>query len=85
MNLFHGVQYLALVWAMEGTRIAATFRLARYPRVALAGFLASALGYGFGVQALDADFTALWAVTIVISLMHFWYDAFVWSVRRAAV
>ena len=27
MNLFHGVQYLALVWAMEGQRIAARFRL----------------------------------------------------------
>jgi len=25
----------------------------------------------------------LWAITMVVSLMHFWYDAFVWSVRRA--
>ena len=25
------------------------------------------------------------AITMVVSLMHFWYDAFVWSVRRAQV
>jgi hypothetical protein len=83
MNLFHGVQYLALVWAMEGKRIAAMVRLPS--RVALALYLASCAAYGLGVQALDADLTTLWALTIVVSLMHFWYDAFVWSVRRAQV
>jgi hypothetical protein len=85
MNLFHGVQYLALVWAMEGKRIAATFRLARHPRSALALYLGSVVAYGIAVQAVTADMTVLWAVTMVVSLMHFWYDAFVWSVRRAQV
>jgi hypothetical protein len=28
---------------------------------------------------------ALWAITMVVSLMHFWYDAFVWSVRKADI
>jgi hypothetical protein len=83
MNLFHGVQYLALVWAMEGPRIAARFRLR--PRPALAAYLIAVLLYGLGVQALDASITTLWAVTLVVSLMHFWYDAFVWSVRRSQV
>jgi hypothetical protein len=85
MNLFHGVQYLALVWAMEGKRIAARLRVPGRPRVALALYLGGVLLYGFGVQALDASLIALWAVTMVVSLMHFWYDAFVWSVRRAQV
>ncbi|HEU0029113.1 MAG TPA: hypothetical protein VFQ53_00680 [Kofleriaceae bacterium] len=85
MNLFHAVQYLALVWAMEGKRIAAMFGLATRPRIALAIYLGSVVAYGFGVQALDASFTVLWAITMVVSLMHFWYDAFVWSVRRAQV
>ena len=83
MNLFHAVQYLALVWAMEGKRIAKTVRLPS--RVTLALYLASVLAYGIAVQALDADITVLWAITMVVSLMHFWYDAFVWSVRRAQV
>jgi len=85
MNLFHGVQYLALVWAMEGRRIAGTLRLPARPRLVLAIYLGSVLAYGFGVQVLDASITTLWAITIVVSLMHFWYDAFVWSVRRAQV
>jgi hypothetical protein len=39
----------------------------------------------FAVQALDSDRTALWALTMVVSLMHFWYDAFVWSVRKSQI
>lgn len=85
MNLFHGVQYLALVWAMEGKRIAKLMRLGTRPRVALAIYLGSCVAYGFGVQMLSADITTLWAITMVVSLMHFWYDAFVWSVRRKQV
>jgi hypothetical protein len=85
MNLFHGVQYLALVWAMEGKRISARVGLGNRPSLALVLYLGGCLAYGFGVQALDADLTVLWAITIVVSLMHFWYDAFVWSVRRAQV
>jgi hypothetical protein len=73
MNLFHGVQYLALVWVTEGRR------------AGLVPFVGGCFAYGLGVQALDADLTALWAITIVVSLMHFWYDAFVWSVRRSQI
>lgn len=73
MNLFHGVQYLGLVWAMEGKR------------AGIVPFFGGCLVYGFGVQILDTDLTVLWAITIVVSLMHFWYDAFVWSVRKSQV
>lgn len=85
MNLFHAVQYLALVWAMEKKRITRLFRLGE--RQALAGvlFLGSVLLYGFGAQTVDPDVTSLWAVTIVVSLMHFWYDGFVWSVKKSQV
>lgn len=85
MNLFHGVQYLALVWAMEGRRISSQLRLPHRPRLVLLLYLATVGVYGLGVQALDPSFRTLWAVTMVVSLMHFWYDAFVWSVRRAQV
>jgi hypothetical protein len=85
MNLFHGVQYLALVWAMEGKRIAARLGLPGRPRLALVIYFGGVLIYGFGVQVLDAGVTVLWAITMVVSLMHFWYDAFIWSVRRAQI
>jgi hypothetical protein len=85
MNLFHAVQYLALVWAMEGKRIAGLFGLAAVPRLALLLYLVLTVMYGVGVVALNADVTTLWAITMVVSLMHFWYDAFVWSVRRKQI
>jgi hypothetical protein len=85
MNLFHGVQYLALVWVMEKKRIGELMRMPNRPQLVLAVYLGSCIAYGLGVQALDADLTTLWAITMVVSLMHFWYDAFVWSVRRAQV
>ena len=34
-------------------------------------------------QSLRLDH--LWAATMVVSLMHFWYDGFIWSVRRRDV
>jgi hypothetical protein len=85
MNLFHGVQYLALVWAMERKRIAALFRVSHRPALAAPVFLCLVGLYGLGVQALDPELTLLWSVTIVVSLMHFWYDAFIWSVRKSQV
>jgi len=85
MNLFHGVQYLALVWAMEKQRIGTRFGLARRPGFALTVYLGGVVAYGFAVQVLDTHMTTLWGITIVVSLMHFWYDAFVWSVRKAQI
>lgn len=40
--------------------------------------------YGYWVEALDTDIEWLWAITMVVSVMHFWYDGFVWSVRQAS-
>lgn len=88
MNLFHAVQYLALVWAMERKRIVALFRVGDHrlgPMLAAAGFLGSVGLYGFAAQVSDPGLTAVWGATIVVSLMHFWYDGFIWSVRRAQV
>lgn len=88
MNLFHAVQYLALVWWAERDRIASRLRLGatRVGRpIALAVFLGSTAIYGALASLVDADLHAWWSVTIVVSLMHFWYDAFIWSVRRADV
>lgn len=83
MNLFHAVQYLALVWATERRRM--TQRLRAPARVTLAAYLLAVLAYGFVAEVLGAGFDGLWAFTIVVSLMHFWYDGFVWSVRKQQV
>jgi len=69
MNFFHAWQYFFLV--------------RRYERVPLALLAGAGFLYGavFGVLG-DLSDKAL-AVTLVVSLMHFWYDGFVWSVRKA--
>jgi hypothetical protein len=88
MNLLHAVQYLALVWAMEHRRLHERLRatwIGARKGVLLGGFLIAVLTYGAFAQLLDSSAETLWAVTIVVSLLHFWYDGFIWSVRRAEV
>ena len=51
MNLFHAVQYLALVWAMEGKRIARADAAAERPRVALGALSRQRRRVRLGVQA----------------------------------
>ena len=82
MNLLHAVQYLALVWATEGKRLRERLRR---PGPALALFLGAVFAYGVGAELLDPDLEGLWACTLVVSLMHFWYDGFIWSVTRKHV
>ncbi|RKG59371.1 hypothetical protein D7X30_09880 [Corallococcus sp. AB011P] len=84
MNVLHAVQYLALVWATEGERLRERLRL-KWRGLALALFLATVLAYGVGAELLDPDLESLWACTLVVSLMHFWYDGFIWSVARKQV
>ncbi|UJR86220.1 hypothetical protein [Sandaracinus amylolyticus] len=82
MNLFHAVQYLALVWWSERDHIAGMLRVPGARSIALVVFLGSTLAYGAMAELFEPDLHAWWAVTMVVSLMHFWYDGFVWSVRR---
>jgi hypothetical protein len=82
MNLFHAVQYLALIWHAERATWSTTVRR---PLVLLTIYLGVLLGYGWLAESLDVRRQGLWAVTIVVSLMHFWYDGFLWSVRKQEV
>ncbi len=88
MNAFHAVQYLALVWAMEGKRMAGALGLARRPLggpITAAVFLGAVVFYGALTEIVDPSIEIFWALTMVVSLMHFWYDAFLWSVQKKHV
>ncbi len=88
MNFFHAVQYFAIVWAIEKKSIRELFFLGNVPggsALALAALLVSTGLYGAFVESFEVSITQLWAITLVVSLMHFWYDGFVWSVRKNAV
>lgn len=89
MNFFHAWQYFGLVWATEGRGLQRRVGLerVRWGRGAtLALMLAVTGAYGVWAEWIDADQQRLaLCVTLVVSLMHFWYDGFVWSVRRRDV
>jgi hypothetical protein len=85
MNFFHALQYFALVWFTEKEHMVAFFGLARAPwgkAVTFVVFLTIGIAYGCwaGIFATSAHVTL--NVTLVIAIMHFWYDGFIWSVRK---
>ncbi|HEY5721563.1 MAG TPA: hypothetical protein VIT45_04500 [Allosphingosinicella sp.] len=85
INLFHAVQYFALVWLKEGERISAGVpRSGGSRRVGLAAFLMTCGAFGIAYAAIDEK-SLLIAPFIACSLLHFWFDSFVWSVRRKQV
>lgn len=88
MNLFHAVQYLGLVYWSEKKVLVERLRLGR---TRFAGFWAASLFlivaflYG-GIAEIHADQSRpLWSLVQAVSLMHFFYDGFVWSVRRRQI
>jgi hypothetical protein len=88
-NFFHGLQYFAIVWATEKRTLQRlTTRAGRSASAlrALALFVVCVFTIGtahtlFDIPSLRVGF----ALFTVVSLMHFWYDGFIWSVRRAEV
>ncbi len=87
MNVFHGLQYFGIVWATEGGNIQRLLRLRDVPAgrwLAWFAFVMFAVLYGLAVEAWAATTWRWWTITIVVSLMHFWFDGFIWSVRRPA-
>jgi hypothetical protein len=88
MNFFHALQYFAIVWWIEKKNIAATLRLdgTKWGKsAALALLLGAGFGYGLGAELTDANNEAAYNLVMVIAIMHFWYDGFIWSVRKKQV
>ena len=84
INIYHAVQYFALVWLKEGQRMTAFGQ--KTPRFTFLAFCAACVAVGVLYQlATKANITWLMAPFIACSLLHFWYDSFVWSVRKKQV
>ena len=86
MNFFHALQYFAIVWWREQGTMKRVFRLPEAKRAAkpaaLAIFLGSVFAYGFIADSLPIHDQWFVAGVMCVAIMHFWYDGFVWSVRR---
>ena len=88
MNFFHAFQYFALVWWSEKKTMLNLFHLGNIPwgkPVALVLFLGLGLGYGTWAEVSENQSSFALAVVLVVSIMHFWYDGFIWSVRRKQI
>jgi hypothetical protein len=80
------VQYLALVWATEGRTIAGWLGpLGRRKSVVWTLYMLLLLLYGLGAEIVDLSHATLWSITMVVALLHFWYDGFIWSVGKKQI
>lgn len=88
MNFFHAWQYFAIVWWSENKNLSQRFGVAhlRWGKpITFAIVFGTVALYGAWSYQDPGTNTAALAVTLVVSIMHFWYDGFIWSVRKQQV
>jgi hypothetical protein len=88
INLYHALQYFGIVWRQEGSRAATHMGLERpdFTRpAALAVIIVAPILYGLLATAAPFQWNALGALFLSVSLLHFWMDGFIWSVRKKTV
>ena len=92
MNFFHAWQYFFIVWHMEKKNITSFFRLSEFPggrQIALSLFIL--IGISFGIwhnvywDTIQFSTRTMASILLVVSIMHFWYDGFIWSVRKGQI
>lgn len=88
MNLFHAFQYLGLVWWSEQRVLVKRLGLERARSakpIAAFVFVIVTLGYGAIAEIVSDNYRALWCIAQIMALMHFFYDGFIWSVRKKQI
>ncbi len=92
MNFFHAWQYFFIVWHMEQKNITSFFRLSKYRggrQIALSIFILTGISFGIWhtiyLDTLQLSTRMMASILLVVSIMHFWYDGFIWSVRKGQV
>ncbi len=92
VNFFHALQYFAIVWWSEQANLRERFGVAKFrlgKELTFALVFGSVLAYGYFVTMFKKDFeydnSFIFSIALVVSIMHFWYDGFIWSVRKKQV
>jgi hypothetical protein len=87
MNFFHALQYFAIVFYTEGGNLSRLFRVDRLAYGAALAFIwIVCLTFIYGIWAnMYAAGAWMTSAVLTISLMHFWYDSFIWSVKKKQV
>jgi hypothetical protein len=84
INLYHAIQYFALVWLKEGDRMSGHLRRSAPQALLIFLSLCALIGISYWA-APKAGLPWIMAPFIACSLLHFWYDSFVWSVTKKQV
>ncbi|HEY2774281.1 MAG TPA: hypothetical protein VGK20_09540 [Candidatus Binatia bacterium] len=97
MNFFHAFQYFGLVWTIENGNIQRVFGLAGRKQakpLALALFVVVPAAYGVWSWLVPNTLSTIGSFTmgrlavasvLTVSICHFWWDGFIWSVRKRQV
>ena len=87
MNVFHALQYFVIVLYTENANLKRLFRVENLPYGScLAAFYVILVTFLYGLWA-SAFASGNWMIgsTLTVGLMHFWFDSFIWSVRKKQV
>ena len=87
VNCFHALQYFAIVWYTENKNLltlSPKFNTRWGGTLLLALLVAIPFAYG-SLVIFQKGIRALFCIASVFSLMHYWYDGFIWSVRKKQV
>jgi hypothetical protein len=80
VNFFHAWQYFGIVWWAEGRSLQSKMRASKWATLlVVVGF---SLGYGVFSRNLTGTSNITASIVLTCSLMHFWWDGFIWSVRK---
>ena len=88
MNFFHALQYFAIVWWKEQGSMTRLFRTEGrrwYKPLTLFLFVFVGLAYGTLVEGTPTSAPLVYPLSLVVAIMHFWYDGLIWSVQRRQV
>jgi hypothetical protein len=88
MNFFHAFQYFGIVWVAEKKNILRMFRVDKLKAgkaIALTLFVGLSFAYGYAVFTIDRSIMWIFCLSLVVSIMHFWYDGFIWSVHKKQI
>jgi hypothetical protein len=74
MNLFHSIQYFAIVWWAEKLNLRRLFGPAAF-------LILISFGLSYGVLMVLHREELFMRVSLSVAILHFWTDGFIWSVR----
>ncbi|MCH2126347.1 MAG: tetratricopeptide repeat protein, partial [Pirellulaceae bacterium] len=96
-ELFHDIQYLAIVWIFNRKRVEANASVGAFAKflfrrswLMVGVYVGLVLGYGY-LTILPSQFqsqtitNSLFGLIVASALLHFYYDGFIWKVRESSI